>query len=147
MPRVTGLSEQAKMTFLQEKIQNAKNNSWIGISLSIIGIILMLVGAYLTFFPKLSVSIEEIGMVVFLGVIVMLAGGAMYSFYENKRIKLVKELGAMAIKNPTCPKCEKHYHKVTIPSVLSVELNSRDNKAQSISQDGNLKSAHQQKTN
>jgi membrane-bound ClpP family serine protease len=94
------LSEQARIASLQEKIQNAKNNGWIGFLLSAIGIVLILVGAYLVFFPNPSVSIEDIGLVVFLGVIVMLAGGAIHSFYENKRIKLVKETKATTIKNP-----------------------------------------------
>ena len=101
------MSEQAKTVLLQEKIQNAKNNRWVGVSLSVIGIVLVLVGAYLTFFPKQSVSIEDIGMVVFSGVIAMIAGGAVSSFYENKKTKLLEELEATTIKNPTCPKCGK----------------------------------------
>jgi hypothetical protein len=98
------LSEQAKLTFLQEKIKDAKNRERSGHIFGLCGIILAVVGFTFYSYGWLGWSPLALGII---GVIIAIFGIFENLFYSRERIRLMRELERMATKILTCSKCGK----------------------------------------
>lgn len=99
------MSEQANLTFLQEKIKDAKSHERSGITFMVLGIILAVIGfSFYGYGWVVGWSLLVLGIV---GVIMAIFGILENLFYFRVRIRLMRELERMAIKIPTCSKCGK----------------------------------------
>ena len=101
------MSEQAKLIYLKERIEDARESKNIGFMLAIIGIVLAIIGF------ELRGVIEDVGWDfgwVLIGIIgIFLAGIGFFAsiYYEDQYHKLLDSLKIMATTFLTCPKCGK----------------------------------------
>lgn len=102
------MSEQAKLAYLQEKIQDAKSHEKSGNIWACVGIGVAVVGFFLytsplpADAPKWAMALMGVA-----GTVGAILGGAEHLYYLNQRDKLTKELEKLAFINPQCPKCGK----------------------------------------
>jgi len=101
------LSEQAKLIYLKERIEDARGSINIGLMLLIIGIVLAIIGF------ELRGVIQDVEWAfgwVLLGTIgIILAGTGFFAtiYYGHQYDKLLDSLKIMATPFLTCPKCGK----------------------------------------
>ena len=99
---VLGLSEQAKLIYLQERIKEAKEREKSGRITFIVGVVLATIGFGLGGILGLGGTL--IGM---LGVLLAGIGFFELIYYTYQYYKLLDQLKKMATTFPTCPKCGK----------------------------------------
>jgi hypothetical protein len=92
------LSEQAKLTYIQEELREARNNEKWGYLLGFLGAVLAGVGF------GWGSGLQALG---YLGILLAAFGFAWAIFCSYRGSKLREQLKTMATKIPTCPKCGK----------------------------------------
>jgi hypothetical protein len=93
------MSEQAKLTYIRERLKEARSRERSGAISLFIGAIL--VGMGFAFYPMSGTILIIIG-----GVILSIIGGVETFYYTYQRMKLMEQLKKIAMKI-TCPKCGK----------------------------------------
>ena len=101
------MSEEAKLVYLQEKLDEAKKRERSGWWAFIIGLIFAVFGyVFIDFQPTGGILLIICG-------VVLVAVGIVESWYLGfyQKTKLMEQLEKMAIKTPICPKCGKEIPK------------------------------------
>ena len=104
---VLGLSEDAKLAFLQEKIKQAKSNVRAGSSGIVSACVIIAAGIVASFWVGFIYLIA----MVLLGAFFFVYGIYVAVHYSNQYDNLMKELEKMAIPTYTCPNCKKELPK------------------------------------
>ena len=101
------MSEQAKISALQEELRIAKNYARALGIISFSAVLLMIVGFVITFFlPELG---KQIGApIIGISGAIFFPLGAIGEWRANKTtMNLIKELRAISVKVSACPNCKK----------------------------------------
>ena len=98
------MSEEAKLVYLKEKLDEAKKNERSGSWSFIIGLVVAAFG-----YAILELQPSWLALVLIMCGVGLVVIGIIDSFYLGLRqkIKLMEQLERMAIKTPICPKCGK----------------------------------------
>jgi hypothetical protein len=98
---MSGLSEQAKLAYIQERIKETRSRLLVGLIIIVFGVAFLGIAVVFPFEP-IPTWIEG-GAGVFLCVF----GLVLSLFYYSERNLLLMQLKGMATKTPTCPNCGK----------------------------------------
>lgn len=101
-----GLSEEARLVYLQEKIKDAKRHERSGWIAFIVGVIFAVIG--FGFSDLIGLGGTLIGVA---GIILAIVGVFESFYFLYQYNKSMKELEKMAIPTPKCPKCGKELPK------------------------------------
>ena len=98
---MSGLSEQAKLAYIQERIKEARSRLFVGFIIIVFGVAFLGIAVV---FPFATVPTWIEGGV---GVFLCVFGLVLSLFYYSERNLLLMQLKGMATKTPTCSNCGK----------------------------------------
>ncbi len=101
------LPEKAELTFLQDKLREAKRNQLKGMAMLFFSGALGIVG-----FGVISIVEFAIGTAVgVFGIVCAVSGGFLVCYSSNRRAKLMRRLMELATEFPKCPNCMRNLPK------------------------------------
>jgi uncharacterized membrane protein YedE/YeeE len=106
-----GLSEDAKLAYLQEKIEDAKRNERLGPSGIVMGGVFVGVGIVFNIIWNNTVTMLGGISLIALGIFFFVFGIYVSGHYAGQYKNLMKELESMATSFPKCTKCGKELPK------------------------------------
>lgn len=94
------LSEEAKLAYLKEKINEARRKERTSTIIMFVGVIIaVLFYSEYPFHSNLPLTI--------MGIVLVIMGIVESTYYELQKNNSMKQLEKMAFKTPACPKCGK----------------------------------------